>query len=330
MTHRIIIQISVAAQRAAIVAGGNAAREQTFSIGQGQEEEEARARLLALPAKWTAISERGEATVVVPARAKVSPQHYAGAPFGAEDWRPFGSYLDETIDLAAPVAPANAEEALAYAEGVASLSWLDAARAERVERLARDRKEADERAEAERPLHEARRAEAERAKREREAVEEREAAEDAKRRAQLGALFGEAGHPERARFDAGAMTDEEIENAVETRLTCWLPPPDLETGAFAPLSIDAHRYQVATMRPGQGRTVAKLATGQEAFAFFGQLEARAKAWADKAPGRSVEMWRARCDCGQPLADVLVRDGLIVWDGWIALGEPGPDGHPEVA
>lgn len=325
--HRIIIQISEAAQRAAILAGGNAAREQTFTIGTGAEDGGARARLLALPPSWTSIGEKGAATVVVPTRAKVSPEHFAGQPF--EDWR--GShYLAETVDLRCSSPPANAAEALDHAESVAGLGWLAIARElhakEEAERAERDAA-ATACAEVEREARAERERQAREAEREREA---REAAEEAEKRAQIGALFGAPDHPERVRYDAGAMSDEEIGNAVETRLTAWLPEPDLETGAFAPLSIDAHRYQVSTLRPGEGRTAGKLATRQEAFAFFAKLQAAAKAWVARAPERrSVEMWRAVCDCGQPVADVLVRDGYLEWDGWVALGE-SPEGHPEVA
>ena len=325
--HRIIIQISEAAQRAAIIAGGNAAREQTFSIGTGSEDGGARARLLALPPSWTSISDKGAATVVVPARAKVSPEHFAGETF--KDWR--GShYLAETVDLRCSSPPANVSEALDHAESVAGLGWLAIAR-ERHAKEEAERAERDAAATACAEVEREARAERERAEREREReLEAREAAEEAERRKQIGALFGEPGHPERARYEAGAMSADEIDNAIETRLSAWLPVTDLETGAFAPLSIDAHRYQVSTLRPGQGRTVAKLATGQEAFGFFRQLSESAAKWAAKAPERrSVELWRAACDCGQPLADVLVRDGALEWDGWVALGEPGPDGHPTV-
>ena len=310
--HSITVTISRMAQIEAIRRNINAQQVQSFEL-----EGEPLRRALELPEEWREISEMGKLSVTVPSWVSITQEHLDGRPFAGQDWDRcrHGLWGAAKFNLAAPQAPADAEEAIAYAERIQSCQWLR----EELEERKRRQAEQEEREEKERPAREERER-AESAEREEREVREREKREAQARRAearkaQIGELFGAPGHPERLRFDEGATSQEEEEALIEVALTGWLPEPDPETGAFRTVAASG---RIASTRPGY-RWTSKVPTGQEAFGFFRALEARAKAWVAEAPGhRSVELWRAACEGGS-IADVRVTEGELEWEGWISLG-----------
>lgn len=320
--HRIVIAISNKAQRAAIIEGTDSKKTQHFEVGAEADLRLLRARMAALPAEWTKIGEDGAMTVIVPAVA-----HTTGAVLrGQEPFRGWDRW-GEAYAIPCPYAPRTADEAVEWAESVARLEWIaEAIKAERErEERERPKREAAEREAAERREREAKEREA--AERELAERRAREAAERCERDRQVADLFGPPDHPERARYEAGACSQSEIEDKIECAMTAWLPQ-DHETEAGIIMGEESHRHSVHSLRP-RSRYCAtdKIATRQEAFAFFKRLCAEGEVWAGRRTGRIVQVWRAECQCGQPLAEVLVREGMIQWEGLVALGE-APQGKAQ--